>query len=206
MSIQDHISCLPPEILLHIFKHALPGPLHKEGRVHFQAIRSVCSDWRLLSFSSPVLWSSLALRCQGRYLDPPVGSAIAERWLARAGRSTPLDLHVFDPTSRAVETDHEGLAGLIARYRSRWRSLFILGAGTIFWDIFQQAPPSDWASLRELTIPIFHLCDGAGGGGIETLQQMTSIQATPVQYLHLDLGSAFYSTIDFSFISAYTHL
>ncbi|KAH6886692.1 hypothetical protein BKA70DRAFT_1334831 [Coprinopsis sp. MPI-PUGE-AT-0042] len=50
--MSDHISVFPPEILLHIFKPALPGPLLREGRLHFQVIRSVCSEWRLLSFSS----------------------------------------------------------------------------------------------------------------------------------------------------------
>ncbi|KAH6887286.1 hypothetical protein BKA70DRAFT_1164401 [Coprinopsis sp. MPI-PUGE-AT-0042] len=206
MSGNDHISCLPPELLLHIFRHALPGPLNKDGRVHFQAIRSVCSKWRLISFSSPALWSSLTLLHLGGNLYPSVGNS-AERWLARAGSSIPLDLQLVDSSNSGMSVkDREALILLITRYRSRWRSLFIIGTGTLFWDIFQQIMPSDWVNLRTLTISTYRLCDGTGEEGIGVLRRVTSIQSTLLRNLRLCIGAAARAVTDFQFISKYTHL
>ncbi|KAH6886658.1 hypothetical protein BKA70DRAFT_1334748 [Coprinopsis sp. MPI-PUGE-AT-0042] len=209
MSRNNHISCLPPELLVYIFKKALPVPLLKEGRLHFQAIRSVCSHWRLLSFSSPALWSSLSLTCSGGNLYPSPADS-AEKWLAHAGPSIPLDLHLVNASrgtdSGLCKNDCEALESLIARHRPRWRSLCIIGAEPAFWNIFQQAPPSDWANLRKITTSTLHLRNGAGVKGIETIRRMSSIQSTPLQHLHLHIDAANSTATDFNFISAYTHL
>ncbi|KAH6886710.1 hypothetical protein BKA70DRAFT_1334884 [Coprinopsis sp. MPI-PUGE-AT-0042] len=122
--MSDHIS---------VFKHALPGPLLREGRLHFQAIRSVCSEWRLLSFSSPALWSSLAVQHIGGDLFPYIGNAV-KKWLSRAGPSLPLEIRL----------DSQALCELVIHYQPRWKSLFFCGTGRCLWDVFQKAPSSNW--------------------------------------------------------------
>ncbi|KAH6887287.1 hypothetical protein BKA70DRAFT_1332768 [Coprinopsis sp. MPI-PUGE-AT-0042] len=202
MPRNDYISCLPPEILVHIFKHALPGPLFRDGRLHFQSIRSVCSDWRRSSFSSPILWSSVVV---SHFQAGDILSA--ERWFARAGPSIPLELQVLGTSLSGMEIKHAALTSFVTRHQSRWKYLSIIGAGPILWDIFNQAQSSDWVNLRKLHVPTFELYDRLGGSGIGTLQRLTAIQSTPLQELRLYIVSPHtIAAPDIHFISTYIHL
>jgi F-box-like len=55
------ISRLPTELLTEVFKYSLPLPLDHFGRHHFMSLRSICSVWRAIGFSTPSLWSGLAI-------------------------------------------------------------------------------------------------------------------------------------------------
>ncbi|KAH6896207.1 hypothetical protein BKA70DRAFT_1530026 [Coprinopsis sp. MPI-PUGE-AT-0042] len=56
-----NITQLPPELLLEIFTWYLQPPLDNPGRDRFMLLRSVCSTWRALSFSTPELWANLSV-------------------------------------------------------------------------------------------------------------------------------------------------
>ncbi|KAH6909332.1 hypothetical protein BKA70DRAFT_1400228 [Coprinopsis sp. MPI-PUGE-AT-0042] len=58
------ISRFPIELLTEVFKYSLPLPLDHGGRQHFLSLRSTCSAWRALSFSTPRLWSGLHIDAQ----------------------------------------------------------------------------------------------------------------------------------------------
>ncbi|KAH6887303.1 hypothetical protein BKA70DRAFT_72488 [Coprinopsis sp. MPI-PUGE-AT-0042] len=206
--MSDHISVLPPEILLQVFNHALPGPLLREGRLHFQAIRSVCSEWRLLSFSSPALWSSLAVQHIGGDLFPYIGNAV-KKWLSRAGPSLPLEIRLVDTSLGGMsEKDSKALCELVIHYQPRWKSLFFCGTGRCLWDVFQKAPSSNWINLRELAVWTYRLRDDLGRGGVEVLSRIPSIQLVPVQVLHLTVvtGNIIVATGILNVISTYTYL
>ncbi|KAH6886709.1 hypothetical protein BKA70DRAFT_1444206 [Coprinopsis sp. MPI-PUGE-AT-0042] len=185
MSLCDHTSCLPAEILLEIFKRALPGPLRQEGRFHFQSIRSVCSEWRLISFSSPILWSSLALF--DYEIEPSVSAATAAgRWLSHSGPSIPLELHlVYISYKGTPNEDYATFSNLIIRYQSRWKALLICGAGRCLWDSFNNAPSTGWTNLQKLSVWTRSLVDGSRKAGLQVLQACTSIQSTLLQHLQL---------------------
>ncbi|KAH6886661.1 hypothetical protein BKA70DRAFT_1236344 [Coprinopsis sp. MPI-PUGE-AT-0042] len=207
MSLCDHTSCLPAEILLEIFKRALPGPLRQEGRFHFQSIRSVCSEWRLISFSSPILWSSLALF--DHEIEPSVSAATAaERWLSRSGLSIPLELHlVYISYKGTPNEDYATFSNLIIRYQSRWKALLICGAGRCLWDSFNNAPSTGWTNLQKLSIWTRSLVDGSRKAGLQVLQACTSIQSTLLQHLQLFVFSEpVVRPADIGFISTYAHL
>ncbi|KAH6906046.1 hypothetical protein BKA70DRAFT_1290085 [Coprinopsis sp. MPI-PUGE-AT-0042] len=211
MSGSKHISGLPPEIHLHIFKHALPGPLCREGRLHFQSIRSVCTEWRILSFSSPALWSSLDVRARGTAsvgdLFPSGGNPV-EKWFAHAGPSIPLELRLSNLShTRTLEKDFAALTALVIHHQSRWRSLHIIGTGTLLWDVFQRAPASGWNNLQELAVSSFQVRGNLAVSGIGILQRLKSIESVSLQVLALIVtGPEVSATSEICFIAMHTHL
>ncbi|KAH6886702.1 hypothetical protein BKA70DRAFT_1444199 [Coprinopsis sp. MPI-PUGE-AT-0042] len=201
-SSRDYISTLLPcEIIFLIFKHALAGPLLREGRLHFQAIRSVCSEWRQICFSNPILWSSLVVQHTGGHLFPLIENAF-DRWLSR------VEIRLVDTSESGMSAkDSTALSELVLRYQSRWRSLFICGIGRCFWDIFHKAPRGGWVNLRELAVWTFRLLDNAGGNGIEVLNHILPLQSTPLQVVDLTIAAVMLidATHILNLISRYTH-
>ncbi|KAH6886689.1 hypothetical protein BKA70DRAFT_1334828 [Coprinopsis sp. MPI-PUGE-AT-0042] len=178
---RDYTSNLPPEVLVHIFGLLSRGPLGKKGRLHFQAIRSVCSTWRLICFSSPFLCSSLAVNYNNNH-SLSYGKVV-EGWFSRAGPSMPLELLLLVTSSRGMsKEDSVALSDLLA-------------------------PSSDWKNLRKLSVWTYRLYDNGRGVGIEVLRRATCIQSTPLQDLRLTIDEASTTPADdLKFIAGYTHL
>ncbi|KAH6887292.1 hypothetical protein BKA70DRAFT_1332777 [Coprinopsis sp. MPI-PUGE-AT-0042] len=207
MSRSNYISRLPSEMVLHIFEDALPGLLLREGRVHFQAIRSVCSQWRLLSLSSPVLWSSLALH-QNEVVSFASATVAAQRWLSRAGPSIPLELQLADLSCRGIsKEDTTALVDLIIQHQSQWKLLSLAGIGRCLWEVFRKTPSTGWTNLRMLDVWTHDLFDDGQKVGLRVLQDSPSIQCTSMEELHLCImPETELAPRDFAFISAYAHL
>ncbi|KAH6910892.1 hypothetical protein BKA70DRAFT_1037857, partial [Coprinopsis sp. MPI-PUGE-AT-0042] len=57
------ISRLPPEIIALVLCASLSEwmPLGSGGRLRFIQLRSVCSSWRKIAFSTPELWQALSV-------------------------------------------------------------------------------------------------------------------------------------------------
>ncbi|KAH6886703.1 hypothetical protein BKA70DRAFT_97999 [Coprinopsis sp. MPI-PUGE-AT-0042] len=172
---------LPTEILLEIFRQSLPRRLDTKGRLGFQAIRSVCSRWRSISFSSPELWSSLSVTCEGNKLDG-VQLPRLEQWLSRSGLSTPLELH-FQYEDFTLETmlpeDEISMRNLIRHYQPRWRYLSLCIEPRCFWDSILFPPSTDWINLQALTLWVFdfdHLYPERYPRGLDQLTSITSLR------------------------------
>ncbi|EIW51745.1 uncharacterized protein TRAVEDRAFT_54172 [Trametes versicolor FP-101664 SS1] len=124
---------LPPEVLLHVFRHArevkdtldddshliIPPPDHKT----LLSLTHVCRFWRSTAIASPALWSHV----------PRVPVKISSLFLQRAGKKVPLTIHIIglsfpwwreDPRKptlslrvRAliIDTSHSDMAGYTAK-------------------------------------------------------------------------------------------
>ncbi|KAH6887297.1 hypothetical protein BKA70DRAFT_1332784 [Coprinopsis sp. MPI-PUGE-AT-0042] len=200
------ISCLPPEILLHIFTLALLPLINRAGRLRFQAIRCVCSEWRSISFSSPILWSSLDASNHRKKHFPSLAIAI-EKWVSRTGPSMPFEFR-FAHTAQDDMSDEDttALRDLVVRHQSQWKYLAISGAGRCLWDIFQTSTPTGWLNLQHLSVFTFRLFDGGMGRGVQVLQNIPSIQTTRLQDLNLHILDQAITTADIHFLSSYTYL
>ncbi|KAH6886650.1 hypothetical protein BKA70DRAFT_1334735 [Coprinopsis sp. MPI-PUGE-AT-0042] len=172
---------LPTEILLEIFRQSLPRRLDTKGRLGFQAIRSVCSRWRSISFSSPELWSSLSVTCEGKKPDG-VQLPRLEQWLSRSGLSTPLELH-FQYEDFTLEMmlpeDEISMRNLIRHYQPRWRYLSLCIEPRCFWDSILSPPSTDWINLQTLTLWVFdfnHLSSERYPRGLDQLTSITSLR------------------------------
>ncbi|KAH6887293.1 hypothetical protein BKA70DRAFT_1332780, partial [Coprinopsis sp. MPI-PUGE-AT-0042] len=138
----------PPEILSEIFQQSLPIRLDRDGRLAFQAIRSVCSRWRSISLSSPALWSSISVIIE--YGDPICYPPLIEAWFSRSGSSIALELEYLDHTmSSASSRDKASMQALIRHYRHRWRYLSLCIDTDCFWDCILSPPAlsTDWIHL-----------------------------------------------------------
>jgi F-box-like len=147
-------NAIPTEILTEIFVQALPPRLDEDGRLAFQSIRSVCSTWRNLAFSSPIFWSSISV--DHRISDSkPNSESISrlERWFSRSGSAMPLELEFLDPGERLQDT--EPLRSLILHHQQRWKCLSLCMEPECFWDVVTGPPTSNWLNLHTLTIWLY---------------------------------------------------
>jgi F-box-like len=171
---------IPNEILLEILHQALPR-MDEEGRLDFQTIRSVCSRWRSTSFSSPVLWSSVTLRCENsdhrRYIT------LLERWFSRAGSSIPLELEYVDRIlTRIGEEEKVAMKAFVQRHQQRWRSLKLFINADCLWSSLITATPCRWDNLQTLKLFTYSLDinDKKRSEALDALEQMTSLRCLRV--------------------------
>jgi hypothetical protein len=97
---------------------AIPGNPHANPIV----LGHVCSQWRALSLSMPVLWSKIGIR-QPSVKDVP----IVKTWLQRSG-AVPLDLKViqaFPGYNNDLDGMGQGILHLVLAERHRWKSVEI---------------------------------------------------------------------------------
>ena len=117
---------LPPDIMSTIFESCLPDftnhQLTPAGDVDLSiplSLGAICSYWRDIAWSTPTLWSSLAVRVTKKH-DPHIVASIAHEWLFRSGQ-LPLSVRICSKLN-----DHKtvpALANIINRYSSRWSDL-----------------------------------------------------------------------------------
>jgi F-box-like len=170
---------LPNEILGEIFLHSLPHPLDYDGRLDFQAIRSVCPTWRMVAFSSPILWSSID--ATDEFAVPlPGGKLISllSEWFSRAGPTILLDLKVRfseDQISEDEEIAEAALVALIGRFQPRWKTLYLSVSQECFWDCIHSPPSTNWDSLQTLTLLTSHFTDLSGS---QVAERMTLLKTS----------------------------
>jgi hypothetical protein len=140
---------LPNEIFVEIFLRSLSHPLNHEGRLTFQTIRSVCSMWRMISISSPVLWSSISTAYDNiRALTGDELISLLRGWFSRAGSTTPLDLCLsFSP---AVSEYKPAFLAFIGHFQPRWRTLDL--SSMYLWESLLSLPSTNWSSLQVLDL------------------------------------------------------
>ena len=117
---------LPPDIMSTIFESCLPDftdhQLTPAGDVDLSiplSLGAICSYWRDIAWSTPTLWSSLAVRVTKKH-NPHIVASIAHEWLFRSGQ-LPLSVRICSKLN-----DHKtvpALANIINRYSSRWSDL-----------------------------------------------------------------------------------
>ncbi|KAH6886657.1 hypothetical protein BKA70DRAFT_1334747 [Coprinopsis sp. MPI-PUGE-AT-0042] len=219
---------LPTETILEIFHPSLlRHRLDEEGRLGFQAIRSVCPRWRSISFSSPSLWSCLSVTCK---IDDSHIAQLPriERWFSFSGSSVPLELEFkyeeFSDDSM-LSQDKVAMSALIQRYQPRWRYLSLSIEPKCFWDSILPPTSTNWASLHTLKLCVYDFVDlppERHQRALEVLANITSLQCLlleddneylhqtnygPVNMaeLHITLDQVFKSDL-IHIISRYNHL
>ncbi|KAH6886691.1 hypothetical protein BKA70DRAFT_97944 [Coprinopsis sp. MPI-PUGE-AT-0042] len=145
---------VPSEILLEIIRETLPPRLDQEGRLAFQAVRSVCKRWRLISFASPSLWSTLSVKVE--FNGPDSGHFThLDHWFSRSGSSIPLELEYED---ERLDRDwvqsgiKDSMKALIRRHQTQWRYLSLNIESSCFWDIILDPPSTGWDNLHTLQL------------------------------------------------------
>ncbi|KAH6886639.1 hypothetical protein BKA70DRAFT_1334707 [Coprinopsis sp. MPI-PUGE-AT-0042] len=176
--IREATSVVPTEILSKIFRQALPRQLDQEGRLDFQTIRSVCTRWRSVSFSSPSLWSSLSVAFKEEE-DPDFSHLPRlEGWFSRSGSPVPLELAYENPN--LLEDFMKPFMSLIQRHQTRWIYLWLDVDTTCFWEIILSAPSTEWTNLHTLRLWAFDggiLCPESTSRAFNTLQDMQSLKS-----------------------------
>jgi hypothetical protein len=129
--------------------------MDQQGRLNFQKIRSVCSRWRSISFSSPALWSSLSVEWSDRN-DPNYRRRdflLIEQWFLRAGPTIPLELEYLDPiVSPMADDEKAAVKALIQQHQHQWRSLRLFIHSECLWEAVFSLVPSTWHSLHTLKL------------------------------------------------------
>jgi F-box-like len=217
MGTQDD---LPNEILLKIFQQSLPFPLNEAGRRSFQYIRSVCPRWRLISFSSPVLWSSISA-WQG--FDVRFFPRL-NKWFSRAGLAIPLELECLGLYSK----DQEPMEALIGRFQSRWKYLNLCPYARCLWNCVLSLPSTNWINLQTLEIRTYftdNLSQDIISARLDALSSILSLQRlvlqdyidssiapkrtygpTTLRELQLNFHGDIFTDIHVHLISGYTNL
>ena len=120
----------PPEIISRIFyltlSHFSIFPFHTEDyhslfekhKTTPFILGAVCKYWRAVTWSTPILWSSMLVRffaCDNNK------STLVKDWLSRSGQH-PLSIRIFfRPIRSTAEADFRFFAEIINQYSSRWR-------------------------------------------------------------------------------------
>ena len=118
---------LPPDITSTIFEFCLPdvtdyplSPFEKNFSIPFSplSLGAICSYWRNIAWSTPSLWSSLAVHNPDKHNSHTV-TGTAREWLTRSGQ---LPLSIF-----ILSTFHNktvlALIDIINQYSTRWSNL-----------------------------------------------------------------------------------
>ncbi|KAF8155533.1 hypothetical protein B0H34DRAFT_499244 [Crassisporium funariophilum] len=131
---------LPPEIIADIFLFCIPPLILQEGstepveegstdqreegstdtsRFTPLELGSVCSSWRKIAWSTPSLWSSLALHFTNTHVAP-LQILLLEQWLSRSG-SLPLSMRFSSSREIHWKAGIEiPFFNVINAYSSRW--------------------------------------------------------------------------------------
>ncbi|KAH6886643.1 hypothetical protein BKA70DRAFT_1334715 [Coprinopsis sp. MPI-PUGE-AT-0042] len=184
-------AAIPTEILLEIFQQSLPQRLDQEGRLSFQIIRSVCSRWRAIALSSPVLWSSVTITYNNGdeglddgYLNIFI---VLDAWFSRAGKCVPLELEYLDPMVNSMSSEEvAAMNSLLQRYQARWRFLSLFIEPICFCDAFFDLPPSSWTNLHTLTLCTYDfvplvISEERAAQGYDALEKIPSLRTILVE-------------------------
>jgi F-box-like len=127
---------LPPDVISTVFEFCLPDFADFQ-RFPFNvdlcfplSLGAICSYWREIAWSTPCLWSSLAV-----YVSGPGTAAIAQEWLARSGQ-LPLSIRIDSEFSRSLRQALSELADVINQYSNRWSDLHF-HIPRSFYQLFQ---------------------------------------------------------------------
>ncbi|KAH6902193.1 hypothetical protein BKA70DRAFT_1307431 [Coprinopsis sp. MPI-PUGE-AT-0042] len=146
--IQDHphqlAASLPTELLIPILRSALPLMMDKNGRQQFQQLCLVCSRWKNVCFSTPIFWSSLALKLSPNDTNSSID--LLRRWFSRAGEFIPLSLSFEDGSWLSDKSDDQVVL-FIQTHQERWRYLFLGIHVPTFWKLLKDCPVDKWTNL-----------------------------------------------------------
>jgi hypothetical protein len=147
----------PPEIISHIFYLTLshfsifPGhynSLSEKDQTTPFILGAVCRDWRAVTWSTPILWSSIVVRFFA--LDNNK-STLVKDWLSRSGQH-PLSICIFFwPIPSTAQADIRFFGDIINQYSSRWRH-FELSASSEAADYFLRPKGSHAPILESLRL------------------------------------------------------
>ena len=115
---------LPPDIMSTIFEFSLPDFADPyTSRSNSLSLGAICSYWREIAWSTPYLWSLLAVEVKSNKLD----AVIAQEWLARSGQ-LPLSIRIISAHRRPNKTRQgvSALAEIINQYSTRWSNFDLL--------------------------------------------------------------------------------
>ena len=115
---------LPPDVTSTIFEFCLPdfidhqlSPYTDEDLSIPLSLGAICSYWRDIAWSTPSLWSSLAVIARGKRISH---WHVVREWLARSGQ-LPLSIRIY--SKFLVLEAISALADIINQYSNRWSVL-----------------------------------------------------------------------------------
>jgi hypothetical protein len=120
----------PREIASHIFVQCIstdPCPSLKSIICQPLVLGAVCQSWRDIAWTTPQLWTTIAIIISGHPPDPSSRLQLLDQWITRSGH-VPLDISLRtarDLQPSIVEPSVFPLIDLLNQYSSRWRSLHL---------------------------------------------------------------------------------
>ncbi|KAJ7157374.1 hypothetical protein C8R46DRAFT_1225968 [Mycena filopes] len=155
------VHLLAVEILNQIFELALPTPYEalKLGRISFRncpwSLIHVCSQWRAVALSLPVLWSRITIsipKLPPRLSKPPYPLPLVNAQILLFGTRPLQVIFLSEEPPDAAHTTKE-LFALIHKHCHRWETARIEWC---LWDIFPIHTQSELPLLRELFVCVLH--------------------------------------------------
>ncbi|KAH6907612.1 hypothetical protein BKA70DRAFT_1560063 [Coprinopsis sp. MPI-PUGE-AT-0042] len=197
-----NITTIPAEITTKIFIDVLGKKrMDKSTRRKFQALRSVCSQWRAACFSTPEFWSALSVatrRIEQEGVSASGYGQLMAGWFARSGPSPCLELELVKTEVRVPMSteDTQEVVRLIVEHQPRWKYLSLSFEVSQFWDIFAKAPTDKWR-LETLVLFEYQLWEWDRPDGIliedgkaNPLNQITTLKKLVLRDRDLDVNHA----------------
>ncbi|KAF9450730.1 hypothetical protein P691DRAFT_809564 [Macrolepiota fuliginosa MF-IS2] len=182
---------LLPEILQEIFIQCLPAthnPIMDSREVPL-LLNRVCHFWRQVAYTTPRLWSSIHISIPETSLSMRFGSirtkspALSDisAWLSRSG-ALPLSIsisHVEPMADYYLPSTNDTIRhylDVLARFKSRWRSLLLLIPLYDWMDTLGKLRADELPMLEEIYIsgPLPYVDNGTGYGSV-TLKDLTPL-------------------------------
>ncbi|KAH6907624.1 hypothetical protein BKA70DRAFT_1427998 [Coprinopsis sp. MPI-PUGE-AT-0042] len=190
---------MPAEITTKIFTDVLGKKrMDRSARRGFQALRSVCSEWRAICFSTPEFWSALSVATRKIEQEGVKASGYDQlmgQWFARSGSNAFLELDFLEDQGMAPMAleDRKEVVRLILEHQPRWKYLSLAIEVSQFWDTFAKAPTDQWR-LETLVLFEYQLIERLRPAGISIedgkanpLNQITTLKKLVLR----DRGSEF---------------
>ena len=114
---------LPAEVLSNIFTFCIPDPLKDDtgGRTTLEILEDVCDTWKMITSSTPELWTIISVKFHAGTKKRDVEQAFSSTklFLQRSGVLS-LRISIID-RDRSPNLDCASLLRLIAEHSKRWR-------------------------------------------------------------------------------------
>jgi F-box-like len=154
-------SNVPEELVSEILLACLSRPsdvplMSREGRLWFSTLRSVCSRWRSVAFSTPRLWTSVELQGPWSADDLALYPRRLRAWFDRGG-DLPLRLGIYGDVDFATPSQPLQELLLVTADHRNWDfvAVFTTSMRTNNWLLEQVATkqPSPWQNVTAMLLP-----------------------------------------------------
>ncbi|KAH6901288.1 hypothetical protein BKA70DRAFT_692251 [Coprinopsis sp. MPI-PUGE-AT-0042] len=148
---------LPPELSIQILKKCVPNTMDRRGRQFFLTLRTLCSQWREICYTTPEFWSTLAIDIDEEMNaedDEELKRLLqaARAWFGRSGTGANLELSVVEETPFSEDGVHL-FVQFVQDHNSCWKTLTLdICDTTLMFVLLLPRKPVEWPSLHSVLV------------------------------------------------------